>query len=222
MGWQKLGLLICMVATLILAGILLIILPAKAELSEGFLSPIIAFEFARSEADLAFLAGASQQAQGLRSAMRLGLQYDMIFPFAYAGFIFFLILAHPARAKWFTMVGAVIALTIVALDLNENRVMLNILDALDQSVSPGPPLAQLYLATWLKWGAIALAILFLALGLWQKNKISAGMALLVPLISVACLLSNSKPILTELMALVVSVFFLFFAVKAVFLFRKKL
>ena len=42
------------IGTLVLGMIISIIMPLKADLSEGFRTPIIAFEFAKTEADLSF------------------------------------------------------------------------------------------------------------------------------------------------------------------------
>jgi len=43
-------------ATIFLGAILLGIFPSTAELAEGFQTPVIAFEFAKTESDLSFLS----------------------------------------------------------------------------------------------------------------------------------------------------------------------
>ena len=87
------------VATIVLGIIMLFVFPSSAELTEGFRTPIIAFEFARSDADLAFLSGSGEPAKSNRTMMNAGHRWDMIFPFAYAGFVALLLLQFVLRGQ---------------------------------------------------------------------------------------------------------------------------
>jgi len=74
------------VVTIILGAIMLFVFPMSADLTEGFRTPIIAFEFAKNPADLAFLSGSSEASILNREKMNAGHVWDMVFPFAYSGF----------------------------------------------------------------------------------------------------------------------------------------
>lgn len=58
------------IATILLGVNMLFIFPSTAELSQGFRTPINSFEFARTDADLAFLSGSGER----RSRPRSNLQ----------------------------------------------------------------------------------------------------------------------------------------------------
>ena len=60
------------IATLALGVIMLFIFPSEATLADGFRTPIIAFEFAASEADVAFLSGAGASSRANRAMMVAG------------------------------------------------------------------------------------------------------------------------------------------------------
>lgn len=207
--------------TIVLALILLLIFPAKAELAEGFRTPIIAFEFARSESDLSFLSGASEQSRTNRASMDKGHQWDMIFPFAYGGFLFFLLLGLLGSGYKIAWLGVPFALLVIPFDLMENVTLLNITEALQNSSSVEQHLASLHLHTWLKWGSIGMSILFIAIGLlMRKDYASAVLGGIVALSVGVCWVSGSRPALTEIMSLSVSVFFAWFFIKTVLQVRK--
>ena len=64
------------------------VFPTKAELTRGFKTPILAFEFAHAPEDLDFLTGSEDGPRALRQAMDEGHRWDMIFPFFYADLLF--------------------------------------------------------------------------------------------------------------------------------------
>lgn len=199
----------CGFAMILITIIMMNAFPQSADLPEGYTSPIIAFEFARSESDIAYLIGQQQASVENRQGMRNGHQWDMIFPFAYAGLLFALLLQfYPkGRARLIALLSCAL---IVPFDINENLVLLGIVDA-----AQGGDLSQglfdtLYVATWLKWGAIAVAVGFLAIAYARgKNWLLAIAGAAYSVLAAACLLLNSPPQLIELMTLVLSVFFLF-------------
>jgi hypothetical protein len=204
------------VATMVLAVALLLIFPASAELTDGFRTPVLAFEFAQSEADLAFLTGSSDAAVQHRRQMDHGQQLDMAFPFAYGGLIALYLMALGRQGIKSAWIGAVIAVAIIPADIRENLVMLEITSALAQGDSIGPFLPALWAATWLKWGCIAASMGFLAFGLlsrkaWYGGTLSAVASAAI----VLTWLTGAHPIVAETMLLLVSVFFVFFPVHAV-------
>lgn len=200
--------LVCGLAMIVLTGLMMNAFPHKAELPAGFQSPIIAFEFARSEADIGYLVGNSTSSVQNREGMRAGHRWDMGFPFAYAGLLFALTLLYSPKSRRRT-IALLSCVLIVPFDINENLVLLGIVDAAQWGGLTQALFDNLYVATWLKWGAIAVAVAFLAAAYARQSKwlrcilasAYAGLALLA-------LLLNSPARLVELMALVLSVFFL--------------
>lgn len=79
----------CALIALATAIIMSNIFPSRVELPKGFNTPIIAFEFAKTEADIPYLIGSSEFSSSNRQTMRDGHRWEMVFPFAYAGFIFY-------------------------------------------------------------------------------------------------------------------------------------
>jgi len=219
--------------TLAFGLVLISIFPSKAELSKGYVTPIIAFEFASSEADLNFLNGSSKHKVDTRHAMRLGLYWDMVFPFAYAGFLALLILAFKHSKLAIAISGAFVSCLIIPFDLYENIAMLNILSALDISANLSvdlgnghatlaPLLSLLHIATWLKWGALGVGIACLSILQWQNQApktalLSAVTALLV-LVTYA---SGTMPVIAEVMSLSVFVFFLMNFISSVLIRRRE-
>lgn len=209
-------------STLLLAAVLLSILPSKAELSDGFSTPIIAFEFAKTEKDLEFLSGHSVESQANRARMDSAHQWDMVFPFAYGGFLFFLLLGLVSRGSRVAWIGLPFALLAIPFDILENLTLLNITEALGNSASIAGYLETLYWRTWLKWGAIGMGILCIALGMLGKKEFTSGILGVAVASSVGiCWLSGSMPVLTELMSLSISVFFVWCFIKTVIHIRRR-
>ena len=193
-------------ATLLITIIMLFLMPAHAALSEGFYTPIIAFEFAQSNQDLLFLAG--NAGANNRQGMHSGLLWDMAFPFAYAGFLCVLIGSHLNKHPRIATLGLLFSLLTIPADIYENWVLLSILDALSQASSTETLLAQLHIATWLKWGSMGLGFAALAVIDIQVRKPAAIFVSLFASLSVLlCFLSGSKPITTELMMLCFTLFY---------------
>lgn len=193
---------------IVLSGLMMNSFPQKAEIPAGFQSPIIAFEFARSEADIAYLIGDSEISEQNRAGMRAGHRWDMVFPFAYAGLLFALTLLHSPKSRRRT-IALLACVLIVPLDINENLVLLGIVDAAQWGGLTQALFDQLYIATWLKWGTIAVAVAFLAVAYAQQSKwLRCVLASAYTLLALAALTFNSPAQLVELMALFLGVFFL--------------
>jgi hypothetical protein len=203
------------IATAALGIVMLFIFPSQAELSQGFRSPIIAFEFANTEDDLAFLSGSSETSRTNRQKMNEGHRWDMVFPFAYAGFVTLLLLQLVARGQRWLWLAIPVALLIIPFDIRENLVLLAITSALSDSTSAALLLPALYVATWLKWGALGLSIGALAVGYTvEKHYFSAAVSAFTAAGIAACWVSGAEPVIAEAMSAATSLFFFYFTVKA--------
>ena len=181
-----LGAALCGIAMVVLSVWMLTRYPATAELTDGYRTPVLAFEFAQTPADLAFMTGDSDSAVRHRAAMAAGQQLDTAFPVAYAGLIVFLLLGQARRGRKLAWAGALIGILIVPADWQENAVMAAVLNALSAGDPVEPLLPALWTATWLKWGAIAVAMATLGLGaLRERQCISGGLALLAAILIAA-------------------------------------
>jgi len=200
-------------ATVILGIIMLFVFPSSAELSAGFRTPIIAFEFARTDADLAFLSGDGATSRLNREMMNAGHRWDMVFPFAYAGFVAMLLLQVTARDQRWLGLAIPVALLIIPFDLRENIILLQITHALDNSDSIERLLAELHFATWLKWGSLGLSIAALSIGLLvEKAYLSALVSAFAALGIATCWVSGSASAIAEGMSAVLFLFFLYFSI----------
>ncbi len=193
-------------ATAGLAVLLTVLLPQQAP--AGWHSPVMALELARTPTDLAFLAG--DDAAPLRTAMRIGHGVDLLFPFAYGG----LLVAAGRRQQG--PVGALAqgagALAIVA-DLVENAVIFWLLRQLDlgpvETVAAALP--ALFVATWSKWLAIAVA--FVALGVGPGRPTPAGAWMILAALPAPAALLLGSPASGETMGSAVVIGFLAVAIR---------
>ena len=194
---------------------MLFIFPLSADLPEGFRTPIIAFEFARTEADLSFLSGSSELNKLNRQRMNDGRIWDMGFPFAYAGFIALMLLRIAEAGHRFVWLGVLFAVSIIPFDINENLILLEITEALGNSDSIEVLLLELHIATWLKWGSIGVSIAILAVGFAvSREYLSAVVSILAALGIAVCWASNSEPSIAEAMSTLTLLFFVILSIKA--------
>jgi hypothetical protein len=199
--------------SLVVAGVMLFHFPLKADLADGFTTPIIAFEFAKTAADLDFLTGSADSAVSNRAMMDAGHQWDMLFPFAYGGFIALLIFRLIATDHKWLWPFLLMAVLIIPFDIYENLTLLAITDTLALSDDTDDLLATLHIATWLKWGAIALSVGGFALGLLiDKRYFSAVISAAASLGIILYWVFNRYAQLAELMSVLLSIFFIWFLV----------
>ncbi|MEO0367473.1 MAG: hypothetical protein AAF197_01670 [Pseudomonadota bacterium] len=197
-------------STVILSLVLMVVLPSEADLAEGFVTPILAFEFATKTSDLAFLSAGTEQALSDIERMHLGLLWDMAFPIAYSAFLALFAksmsegLSVPARYFW---IGFIL---IVLFDYAENFIMFRLLNEAANASITLDNLAKLHIATWLKWMAIATAILGISITsiVTKRRSLSMLLGLIVFTVSLTCLLLSTPPVLAELMALLIAIYFL--------------
>lgn len=205
----------CGAATLVIAVTMFTIFPASAELNRGFWSPVLAFEFAMSEADLGFLTGSGDEATRLRAAMDAGHQWDMFFPFAYGGLLAALLVQRALGRERLMWIGVPFALATIPTDIRENLVLLDITATLARGESAVPLLPALYVATWLKWGALAVAMGVLAIGLLKHGgRVRAVLGLTGSVLIALTWLTDAYAMVAEIMGLAVFAFFLAVAVVA--------
>lgn len=216
------------VLTVVVALVITFIMPTKTSLThnmaQGFFTPVIAFELARTPMDLAFITGADAATTELRNAFRTGLQWDMLFPFLYGGFILLLLIkalrSEGEHTETTTKLGVLFAFTIPFTDLLENWAMLRILNVLDaQGTFTGRILANLELTTWLKWLFIGLAFGMLMIHFYTqtKNKVSnqtmpavmAGFCF----VSTLAAFTTLSPLMGEIMGLSVVICIAYFLIK---------
>lgn len=155
-AWIGVGLVAVTVA-------LLAALPKHAgELPPGFRTPILAFEFARTHAEVEALFGAPGSARraALVRAMDLGNTIDFVFMAFYAAFLGCLALGVAGLAGRSYALVAIVAPIAAIADCCENLQLFAITRALGGSYDAA--LSSLLLFTWIKWGGLALCLLRLS------------------------------------------------------------
>lgn len=204
---------------LLMTAILWLIGPRQVgPLPPGFVTPIMAFEFAADPAEVGHLFSVD----GAAAAMDRVNRWDFLYMALYNGFLIAFALACARRTgnRYYYAVAALPLLIWVA-DALENVQLLSITRLLAaDTVEPvlgqlRPLLDRLRLFTWLKWGGLALYFVLL----WPYFRGLAGWArwigvvgLLPALLAVAALFSRGLP--NEMMALAIGVMFLLLTVYA--------
>jgi len=160
--------------TIVLGLMITMTLPREAELADGFRTPILAFEFAKSDADVRFLSDADSSGKENRDKMIKGHVWDTYFPVAYGLLLFFMLLGLGLKTKKLIWIGLPFALLAILFDLLENQTLMKIVDSLEESKSASEHFNELYIRTWMKWGAIGISILCVGIGsILQKKRILA-------------------------------------------------
>lgn len=198
---------------LVMSIILVMIFPSKAsKMPDGFFTPIIAFEFIQTKAEVFQLFVSTDGAvhQSMIDAMNLGNQLDYIYMLLYTSFLLlFCVTCARQSEKKFYYIGAVISLVVLAGDAMENVQLLGI----TAGIASGDFDAQLnllYLFTWIKWGGIAAVFLVLVPwfakgGLFSKT---IGMTGSIT-IAMGVLAFLKRSMITEIFSLGVGLMFLF-------------
>lgn len=141
---------------------LTIVFPQQAvEPVAGMRGAIIAFEFVQTPDEVAQVFGRIADDERTRriAAMNFGNQLDYPFMLLYS--LFFLCYAlslhvrHQAPALW---IVCLLAPVMLAGDAMENYALLQIATAFEQGQDFSDALASLQFWTWVKWGALALAL----------------------------------------------------------------
>ena len=188
--------------TVVLGIACLIILPSSSdELREGFISPIIALEFASSKEDLKFLIGNTPSKIEARQRIKYGHYIDMFFLFAYSLLIASSILSIAAKTKTWVSAGIIFAILIIPLDIAENIILLAITETIENQYSPEIWLNDLRILTNLKWGTIALSLSLLGFAFIDTKRLVLGMSCILSSIFILVGLGHTHyPIILEIMA----------------------
>jgi hypothetical protein len=192
---------------------LVIIFPSKAsKMPDGFFTPIIAFEFIQTKAEVfqLFVSTDGVVHRSMIEAMNLGNQLDYIYMCLYSFFLLmFCVTCAGLSEKKFYYIGAVISLAVLAGDAMENVQLLGITAGIE-SGDFDAQLNLLYLFTWIKWGGIA--AVFLVLVPWFAkgglfSKTIGMMGSVTAALGVLAFLNRSM--ITEIFSLGVGLMFLF-------------
>jgi len=173
------------VITILMGIVLTGVFPVSSpEMPKGFFTPIIAFEFIETKAEVKKLLAwdNSSQRADLIEAMRLGTTLDYVFMSAYSLFLgLFSWACYKKSPKRRYLVGVVIAPIIWVADGVENLQLLNIMTNLLAEESISYQLELLSLFTWIKWGGIAVTFSLLVPFLWKSGSLSRGISFIAVL-----------------------------------------
>lgn len=193
-------------------------------LPAGFITPVLAFEFAEREAEVAALFAPAGQPTGdtVRADMDRVNRLDFLYIALYGGCLLaFALTCFRLTGQRLYLVAAALAVAIMAADVLENVQLLAITRLMDDGdVSPilaqlTPLLNRLRLFTWLKWGGLAIFFLLLIpyfrglTGPWRWVWL---ISLLPALLAVVANFARGLP--NELMALAIGLLFLLLTVYA--------
>ncbi|HPS59178.1 MAG TPA: hypothetical protein PK514_13820 [Spirochaetota bacterium] len=151
-------------AVILISIILLVSGPQKADrLPAGFYTPVVAFEFIETHAEVLDLFGntPSTERTGLAAAMDRTNRIDFLYMLGYTAFlvIFSAACCRNTGSRW-CFLSISIALIVLAADAAENIQLLAItakIDTPDMSLE----LLLLHIFTWIKWGGLSAVFLTL-------------------------------------------------------------
>ena len=179
-------------------------------LMEGFMTPVLAFEFMNSASETAALFNV--EAPGIyRNDFMLGNTVDYLFMFFYSVFLGFtalgIIRETGIKILW---IAVLLSVLIFFFDLLENVTMASIVAAYfngDELVDSFYGNLQLF--TWLKWGSLS-AVFLLFSGYFVQRKTMGKIIVFLTLINFGLAVSAffNRSVLNELMALSVVLLFL--------------
>lgn len=193
---------------LFISVVIMFFLPSSVELVDGYMTPVIAFQFAQDTQNLWYMMGDSASAAMHRENSITGLYMDMTYPFGYATMLFFLHLrSYISTYKW-ALVGVPFALLAIPTDMMENTTMINIVNSLEAGQVSQALFDELYLNTRLKWGTIGLSILVMGVTFYKEQAIKrAVLAGLTSLSVFICFITGPIALAAEFMFMCIGVFF---------------
>lgn len=188
-----------------------------APLPAGFMTPVLAYEFAAAETEVATLFEPLGQPDGdaVRAAMDRVNRLDFLYILLYGGFLatFALTCARLTGQRLF-LAAAVLAVGIMVADVLENAQLLTMTARLGtQSLTPY--LARLHWFTWLKWGGLALWFLLMRPYFGRAGRFGQfiGLASVLPLL--LGVVAYVRPgLASELFALAIGLLFVLLTVYA--------
>jgi hypothetical protein len=192
-----------------------------AEAPEGFSSFIVAFEFARTPADIQLLFSGLPETVIRNVDVGNYLDYGFMITYTTLLILSFLKFSKELNKKWLKL-GAIIAIGVFVADFTENIFLLRITDNFLAS-APGDTISSnltgLHFFTWLKWGGLSVSFaLFYPLFFRKKWYVGiAGVVFLLPLLFLLGIPKQSPFWLTIFTNLI----FLCFAILIFYLFTYK-
>lgn len=181
-------------------------------LPDGFITPVLAFEFAETanEVNRIFAPIGSPAGEVTRQRMVLVNRLDFIYMFLYAGLMFtFALTAARLSGRRLYYFAAVVTIVVLAADILENNQLLSITGRLETG-DFNAQLARLHVFTWLKWGGLALYFVLLVPFFYEATGFGRAGAILgwLPL-GLGVPAYFNPGLLSELFALSVGMMFLF-------------
>ncbi len=176
---------------------------AMGPLPEGMWSPIVAFELARSPAEVEAMFGAAGSAErgAWVAAMDLGNQLDFVFLLAYGAVL--LLFSRALRERGLPRVpslGERIVVVAPVADVFENVQLLTITENLGGEYRAA--LGRLILFTWMKWFAIAFVMVTWIPALARAGRMGRVVAGLAGLTAITTVVAASvRGVAAEAMAL---------------------
>lgn len=198
--------------------VLMKVFPSQApSMPEGFMTPILAFEFAGSVEEVEALFGEPQSGfrAAMIAAMDLGNHLDYVYMVLYSLFLFTFSVtcARIKRSSYYYLPALIAVLTLVG-DVMENVQLLGITASLAEGGFE-KELQLLFYFTWLKWGGLALIFLMLApyfAGGGFTSKIIALVGFSTTVLGIFSFFRRS--IINEVFAIAVAVMFLLMVIYA--------
>lgn len=180
---------------------------------DGFITPVMAFEFAENDVEVWELF----RPVGSAAAMDRVNRWDFLYMALYNGFLFTFALACARQTgrRYFYVVAALAPIILFA-DTMENVQLLGLTHQTTQDGSyMGGLLARLRVYTWIKWGGLALYFLLLIpyfRGLPGRARFITVVAILPAVLAVVAFFNRGLP--NELMALLIGLMFMLLTVYA--------
>ncbi len=194
------------------------VFPSQApKMPDGFMTPVLAFEFVQSRQEVEALFGEPQSdfRTTMVAAMDLGNRLDYIYMVLYTAFLFgFSItcarITRRGRYRW----GAFVSVLVLAGDAMENLQLFGITRKLSEGGFERE-LQLLHYFTWLKWGGLALIFLILVPYFFNGN-LTSKLISLVGLTSavLAILAFSNRSALNEVYSVSVAAMFLLMIIYA--------
>jgi hypothetical protein len=192
------------------------VFPSKTPwMMDGFLTPIMAFEFVQSQNEVNQLFGLTdlpeQQSitQSIIRDMNFGNQLDYIYMVLYASFLFFfsLVCAGITGQKQY-YAASIISIVILFADAFENIQLLSITSKINH-LDFTKELTLLHRFTWVKWGGLAIFFLILV-PYFIKGRIYSKLIAFAGSLSfiLSVLAYFNRSVLNELMGLSVALMFI--------------
>ena len=186
---------------------------ATGPLPDGFITPVVAFEFAESAAEVTTLF----EPGGSAAAMDRLNRWDFLFMALYSLFLgTFALAAARQFGQPVLYIAAALAPLILLADVMENVQLLSLTAQLNLGGNMEPALDRLHLFTWLKWGGLAAYFLLLIPyfrrldGRWRFVWLAAALPALAGGVALI-----SRGLANELLALSIGLMFVLLTVYAV-------